>query len=49
VTLYPRRIDLEYAERQKTFAHTTVVSTVAGLQAALGLRFQAIDNWPVQR
>ena len=49
VTLYPRRIDLENTERLKTFAHTTVVSTVAGLQAALDARFQAIDNWPVQR
>ena len=49
VTLYPRRIDLENTEHLKTFEHTTVVSTVAGLQAALDARFQAIDNSPVER
>ena len=43
VTLYPRRIDLENTERLKTFEHTTVVSTVDGLEAALGARLQAID------
>ena len=43
VTLYPRRIDLENTERLKTFEHTTVVSTVDGLEAALGARLQAFD------
>lgn len=49
VTLYPRRIDLENTERLKTFEHITVVSTVAGLQASLEARFQAINNSPAQR
>ena len=44
VTLYPRRIDLENTEKLKTFEQTTVVSTVDGLEAALGVRLQAIDN-----
>ncbi len=44
VTLYPRRVDLDNTERLKAFEHTTVVSTVVGLQAALDARFQAIDN-----
>jgi dihydromethanopterin reductase (acceptor) len=46
VTLYPRRIDLENTERLKTFEQTTVVSTVDGLEAALGARLQAIGNIP---
>ena len=49
VTLYPRRIDLDNTERLKSFAQTTVVSTVDGLAAALGARLQAIDNSPVER
>ncbi len=49
VTLYPRRIDLDNTERLKTFEHTTVVSTVAGLQAALDARFQAIDKLTERR
>jgi hypothetical protein len=48
VTLYPRRIDLDNAERLKTFEHTTVVSTVAELQTALDARLAAIDNSPAQ-
>jgi dihydromethanopterin reductase (acceptor) len=47
VTLYPRRIDLENTERLKTFEHTTVVSTVDGLEAALVARLQAIGNAPI--
>ena len=46
VTLYPRRIDLENTERLRTFEHTTVVSSVAGLQAALDARFQALAMDP---
>ncbi len=42
VTLYPRRIDLENTERLKTFEQTIVVSTVDGLEAALGARLQAL-------
>ena len=49
VTLYPRRIDLENTECLKTFEHTTGVSTVTGLRAALEGRLQAIDNSPVER
>ncbi len=47
VTLYPRRIDLENTERLKSFEYTTVVSTVDGLEAALGARLQAISNAPI--
>ena len=46
VTLYPRRIDLENTECLKTFEHTTVVSTVTGLQAALEARLQALALHP---
>jgi dihydromethanopterin reductase (acceptor) len=42
VTLYPRRIDLENTERLRCFEYTTVVSTVAGLEAALVARLQAL-------
>ena len=49
VTLYPRRIDLDNTERLKSFEQTTVVSTVDGLETALGARLQAIDNSPVER
>jgi dihydromethanopterin reductase (acceptor) len=42
VTLYPRRIDLENTERLRSFEYTTVVSTVAGLEAALVARLQAL-------
>jgi dihydromethanopterin reductase (acceptor) len=45
VTLYPRRIDLENTERLKTFEQVTVVSTVNGLEAALGERLQAINKF----
>ncbi len=47
VTLYPRRIDLENTERLKTFEYTTVVSTVDGLESALGARLQTISNAPI--
>ena len=49
VTLYPRRIDLDNTERLKSFEQTTVVSTVDGLETALGARLQAIDTSPVER
>ena len=46
VTLYPRRIDLENTERLKTFEQTIVVSTVDGLESALGARLQALALHP---
>ena len=46
VTLYPRRIDLENTECLKSFAQTTVVSTVDGLASALGARLQALALHP---
>ena len=45
VTLYPRRIDLENTQELMSFAQTTVVSTVAGLQVALRERLrQAVPD-----
>ncbi len=46
VTLYPRRIDLDNTERLKSFEQTTVVSTVDGLETALGARLQALALHP---
>lgn len=46
VTLYPRRIDLENTERLRAFEHTTVVSTVAELRAALDARLQVLALHP---
>jgi dihydromethanopterin reductase (acceptor) len=43
VKVYPRRIDLENVERLKTFEATTVVESVAGLEAALRARLACLS------
>jgi len=42
VKVYPRRIDLENAERIKAFEATTVVEDMAGLERALRLRLEQV-------
>ena len=43
VKVYPRRIDLENTERLKSFADTTVVESMAELEAALRARFACLN------
>ena len=43
VKVFPRRIDLENTERLKDFEATTVVESVAGLEAALGSRLACLN------
>ena len=44
VKVYPRRIDLENTEKLKTFDDTTVVESVADLQAAVAARLKWLKN-----
>lgn len=44
VKVYPRRIDLENTERLKSFDDTTVVETVADLEAAIEGRLKWLNN-----
>jgi flavoprotein len=44
VTLYPRPVDLANAEALRRFPHTTVVGTVAQLQAALEQRLACLNT-----
>jgi flavoprotein len=44
VTLYPRRIDLDNAERLRGYEYTTVVTDVAGLRAAIDRRLRQLTG-----
>ena len=44
VKVYPRRIDLENVERLRQFEGTTVVETMAGLEAALSRRLACLTT-----
>ncbi len=44
VKVYPRRIDLENTERLKSFEATTVVETLADLEAAIDGRLKWLKN-----
>jgi len=44
VKVYPRRIDLENTQRLKSFADTTVVESMAELEAALRARFACLNT-----